>query len=76
MYIKEIHFSTEACTGPDGENLLIPKDECIGIMIYDFHSREFGFGFYWDNFSDADLKRINDFISEKANTDTNSANIL
>ena len=66
MYIKEIHFSTEACTGPDGENLLIPKDECIGIMIYDFHSREFGFGFAWDDISNADMKRINYFISYKA----------
>ena len=38
-------FSPRSWTGPDGKILLIPKDEGTGIIISDFQSREFGFGF-------------------------------
>ena len=69
-------FSTEAWTGPDGETLLIPKDECIGIIIYDFHSREFVFGFAWDDISNADTKRINYLRSYKAYMDKDASKLL
>ena len=42
---KQYIFSPNLQTGTDGETLFIPKYEIIGIMIYAFHSREFGFGF-------------------------------
>ena len=64
VYSSNIFFSRVAdgwWLGPDGETLLIPKDEGICIMISAFQSRGFGFWFAWDDLSDADLKRINDF---------------
>ena len=69
-------FSTEAWTGPDGETLLIPKYEGIDLMISNFQSREFGFGFPWDHILDADLKIINYFRSDKAYVDKDAAKIL
>ena len=58
-------FSSKLWTDNDGETLFIPKYECIGIMISDFQSREFGFGFVWDDISDADMRRIHYFGEEK-----------
>ena len=76
MYFQAITFSPKSWTGTYGEILLIPKDEGIGIIISDFQSREFGFGFSWGDISDADLKRINDFRSEKSSTDKDSAKLI
>ena len=45
-------------------------------MISDFRSRGFGFGFSWNNISDADLKIINDFRADKSYMDKYSAKIL
>ena len=45
-------------------------------MIYDFQSREFGFGFAWDDISDADMKRINYFRSYKAYMDKDASKLL
>ena len=75
MYIQEF-FSPKSWKGPDVETLLIPKDEGMGIMISAFQQREFGFGFAWDDLSDADLKRISDFRAENSYTDKDSAKIL
>ena len=55
---------------------MIPKYEGTGIMISAFNSREFGFGFYWDDFSDDDLNRINYFGAEKSYKERNAANII
>ena len=59
-------FYPKLWTGPDWEKLLVPKDEGIGIMISYSQSREFGFGFDWNDISDADLKKINYFRADKA----------
>ena len=45
-------------------------------MISAFNSREFGFGFYWDDFSDYDLNRINYFRVEKSYKERNAANMI
>ena len=76
MYIQAIHFSPKLWTGTNGETLLIPKDEGIGIMISAFQSREFDFGFAWDDISDADMNRINDFRADKSYMDKDAAKIL
>ena len=76
MYFQAITFSPKSWTGTYGEILLIPKDEGIGIIISDFQSKELGFEFAWDNLSDADLKRIIDFRSEKSSMDKYTAKLL
>ena len=76
MYIRAIHFYPRSWTDLDRETLLIPKDEGIGIIISSFQSREFGFGFSWDDLSDDDLKRINYFRSDKAYMDKDAAKLL
>ena len=76
MYIQTIHFSPRSWTGPDGETLLIPKDEGIGIMISYFQSRELCFRFAWGDLSDADLKIIKKLREDKAYMDKDSANPL
>ena len=45
-------------------------------MISTFRSRKFGFGFSWDDLSDADLKRTNDFRTYKSYMDKDSAKLL
>ena len=76
MYIQAIHFSPRSWTGPDGETLSIPKDEGIGIMISSFQSRELCFRFAWGDLSDADLKLINYFRSDRAYMEKYAASIL
>ena len=76
MYIQAIHFYPESWTGPDGEILFIFKYEGIGIMLSAFQSREFGFGFAWDDLSDSDPIIINYFRADKAYTDKDSAKSL
>ena len=76
MYIQAIHFSPKSWTGPDGETLLIPKYEGTGITISAFHSREFGFGFAWDDLLYANLNKINDFRADEAYMDKYSAKLL
>ena len=76
MYIQAIKFSPKSWKGLDGKKLLIPKDEGTGIMISPFWSRVFGFGFAWDDLSDADLNIINDFRAEKAYIDTDDVKLL
>ena len=63
-------------TRPYDKTLLITKDEYIYIIISDFKSREFGFGFAWDDISDADLKRINYFKAEKSYMDKDATSLL
>ena len=76
MCIQAIHFSPKSWAGPDGETSFIPKNEGIGIMVYAFHSREFGFGFSWDDLSDSYLKRINYFRADKAYMDKYASKLL
>ena len=45
-------------------------------MMSAFQSREFGFGFSWDDISDDDLNRINNFGADKAYMNKNAAKIL
>ena len=45
-------------------------------MISDFQPREFAFGFAWVVLSDADLKKINDFIADKSYMEKDAAKIL
>jgi len=40
-------FSESWC-GPNGETVLVPKDDGQGLMISAFQSREFGFGYHLD----------------------------
>ena len=65
MYIQAKIFSPKLWTVPDGETLLVTKYKGIGIMISGIQSREFCFGFAWDDISDADLMIINDFREDK-----------
>ena len=76
MYVQEFIFSPRSWTGPDGETLLVPKDEVIGVMISYLQSRGFCFGFSWDNILDADLKRRNDFRAEKSYMAKYSAKLI
>ena len=73
---KQYIFSPKSWKVPDGETLLVPKYEGIGIMISDFQSRNFDFGFSWDDLSDAYLNIINYFRSDKAYTNKDSAKLL
>ena len=41
---KQYTFTKKAWVGPNGEKMLIPKDDGQGIMISAFQSHEFGFG--------------------------------
>ncbi len=43
---------------PNGERVLVPKDDAQGLMISMFQSREFGFGL---EISDEDLKKVNEW---------------
>ena len=76
MYVQAIHSSPKLWTDTGEETLSVYKDEGIRIMISGFQSREFGFGFSWDDLSDDDLKRINYFISDKAYMDKYASKLL
>ena len=76
MYVQAIHSSPKLWTDTGEETLSVYKDEGIRIMISGFQSREFGFGFSWDDLSNTNMKRINDFRAEKSYMDKYAANIL
>jgi hypothetical protein len=41
---KQFHTTNKSWKAPNGETVLIPKDDGQGVMISGFQSREFGFG--------------------------------
>jgi hypothetical protein len=43
---KQFTFTPKAWTAPDGQKLMIPKDEGLVVMISAFISCEFGFSYY------------------------------
>jgi hypothetical protein len=42
---KQFLLTKKSWCGPNGETVLVPKNEGQGLMISAFQSREFGFGF-------------------------------
>jgi hypothetical protein len=46
---KKFLFAGKAWTSPDGQTPVIPKDEGLGVMVFAFASREFGFGMLLSN---------------------------
>jgi hypothetical protein len=55
---KQYHMTNKSWAAPDGERVLVPKDDGQGLMIYAFQSREFGFGL---EICDEDLKKLNEW---------------
>lgn len=53
---KQYCFMTKSWTAPDGQKVVIPKDEGAGLMISAFVSREFGFGMA---LTEANLEKVN-----------------
>jgi hypothetical protein len=45
---KQFLLTKKSRCGPNGETVLVPKDEGQGLMISAFQSREFGFGYHLD----------------------------
>jgi hypothetical protein len=54
---KQYHMTKSAWVAPDGQRVLVPKDDGQGLMISAFQSREFGFGL---EISEEDLKKVNE----------------
>ena len=52
---KLFTFSLKSWIGPNGESVVMPKDDGMGIMISAFQSWEFGFGL--KNLSEEQLKK-------------------
>ena len=50
-------MTKSAWVAPDGQRVLVPKDDGQGLMISAFQSREFGFGL---EISEEDLKKVNE----------------
>jgi hypothetical protein len=50
-------FTPKAWTAPEGQEVMIPKDEGLGVMISAFVSCELGFGY---NISADDLVKVNE----------------
>jgi hypothetical protein len=67
---KQFTFTPKACTAPDGQKSMIPKDKGLGVMISAFVSREFGFGFY---ISLEDLEKVNKEREGKKYSDEDAA---
>ena len=55
---------------PNGERVLIPKDDGQGLMISAFQSCEFGFGL---EINESDLKKVNEWHREKKYHDETAA---
>ncbi len=53
---KQYHMTKSAWVAPDGQRVLVPKDDGQGLMISAFQSREFGFCL---EISEEDLKKVN-----------------
>jgi hypothetical protein len=49
-------MTKSAWLAPDGQRVLVPKDDGQGLMIYAFQSRQFCFGL---EISEEDLKKVN-----------------
>ena len=45
---KQFLLTKKSWCGPNGETVLVPKDDGQGLMISAFQSREFGFGYHLD----------------------------
>ncbi len=54
---KQYHMAKSAWVAPDGQRVLVPKDDGQGHMISAFQSREFGFGL---DICEEDLKKVNE----------------
>ena len=59
---KQFTFSAKSWQGPNGEIVVIPKDDGLGIMISTFQSHEFGFGF---DLTNSDLMEVNKYHEER-----------
>ena len=53
---KQFTFSLKSWIGLNGESVIMPKDDGMGIMISAFQSQEFGFGL--KNLSEEQLKTV------------------
>ena len=53
---KQNLMPKKSWTGPNGESVLVPKDDGQGIMISAFQSREFGFGL---QITEEEMRRVN-----------------
>lgn len=62
---KQFAFHSSVWYGTEGQQVLLPKDDGLGIMISAFQSREFGFGFH--DISDDDLDKINKYREKPEN---------
>ena len=67
---KQFHVTKKAWTGPNGETVLIPKDDGQGVMISGFQSREFGYGL---DLTDEQLKQVSEFRKGKKYIDEAAA---
>ena len=60
----------KAWVAPNGERVLIPKDDDQGLMISAFHSHEFGFSL---EMNESDLKKVNEWLCRKKYHDESAA---
>lgn len=67
---KQFHVTKKAWTGPNGETVLIPKDDGQGVMISGFQSREFGYGL---DLTGEQLRQVSEFRKEKKYIDEAAA---
>ena len=66
---KQFLLTRKSWCGPNGETVLVPKDEGQGLMISAFQSREFGFGLQLNNEQLAEVnivRRGKKYIDEDA----------
>ena len=69
---KQYLLTKKSWTAPDGETVLVPKDEGQGLMISAFQSREFGLGI---NLSNEDLSKVNEVRKGKEYVDKDAAKV-
>ena len=67
---KQFTFSAKSWQGPNGEIVVIPKDDRLNIMISAFQSCEFGFGL---DLTDSDLMEVNKYHEGKMYKDEKAA---
>jgi hypothetical protein len=72
VYLKQYHMTKSAWVAPDGQRVLVPKDDVQGLMISAFQSREFRFGL---EISEEDLEKVNERREGQENLDEAAANV-
>jgi len=63
-------MTKKAWVAPNGEKVLIPKDDDQGLMISAFHSHEFGFSL---EMNESDLKKVNEWHHGEKQHDESAA---